>query len=582
MEEDVAVILGRHERLVRRGDYLRGSFVKPERVDGYIMGINPGDRSDVLGRFGFAESSVERGVAAARRGYATWRRCSLAERSTVLRRYREALSKDQERFAAMVSRETGKPLWEARQEVVASIRVVDLLLDEGLPLLAPRVLHETDARSDALPHGVVGILVPHNLPLLHGTLQSLAAMMAGNTVVLKPSKFAPGVGQGIAEIMDRCRLPRGVFNLIQGSGAGIGQRLATHPSLDALVFSGTHASAAAIHASLADRPELPTLFHTGGKGTAIVTEGCDLDQAVYEVIVGAYLTAGQRYNSTGRVIVTKRLFDPFCEAMMNRTAGLHVGYAFDENVFMGPVISENVRSRYRRYGRNLEAAGHTALLTAENLDSTPRRGFYAAPSMYWVNGRKGQRFLHDEPPGPLLLAYRVEDWEEAVQLHNQLSFRPATALFCDTEHADLKEMVRRISTGSLNINRGTIGSSQRLPAAGLGRSSNGLSGGVDLLRFLTRPRAMLVERRAFDANHVVPGVNWSTDGSEPPDITGSLELEALDDDTAGESVGLLELDDVVEISDVEPVDDPVEEFDEVVVDPNSVEPKDSDDATEPS
>jgi len=194
-----------------------------------------------------------------------------------------------------------------------------------------------------------------------------------------------------------------------------------------------------------------------------------------------------------------------------------------------------------------------------------------------VNARKGQRIVQDEPPGPLLLAYGVEDWEEAVQLHNQLSFRPATALFCDTEHPDLKEMVRRISTGSLNINRGTIGSSQRLPAAGLGRSSNGMSGGVDLLRFLTRPRAMLVERRAFDSNHVVPGVNWASHGSEPPDITGSLELEALDDDTSVESVGLLDLDDVVEISDVEPVDDPVEEFVEVVVDPNSVEPKDIDD-----
>ena len=149
------MILGRNERLVRRGDYLRGSFVKPERVDGYIVGINPGDRSDVLGRFGFSESSVEVAVAAARRGFATWRRCSLAERSTALRRFREALSKEQERFASLVCRESGKPLWEARQEVVASIRVVDLLLDEGLPLLAPRVLHETDARSDALPEDEV-------------------------------------------------------------------------------------------------------------------------------------------------------------------------------------------------------------------------------------------------------------------------------------------------------------------------------------------------------------------------------------------------------------------------------------------
>jgi len=519
------VILGRHERLVRRGDYLRGSFVKPERVDGYIVGINPGDRSDVLGRFGFSESSVELGMAAARRGFATWRRCSLAERSTALRRYREALSKEQERFAALVCRETGKPLWEARQEVVASIRVVDLLLDEGLPLLAPRVLHETDARSDALPHGVVGILVPHNLPLLHGTLQALAAMMAGNTVVMKPSKFTPGVGQGIAELMDRCRLPRGVFNLVQGSGTGIGQRLATHPGLDALVFSGAHASGATIQRALADRPELPTLFHTGGKGAALVIEGCDLQQAVYEVIVGAYLTAGQRHNSTGRVFVTKGIFDEFCEMLMRRAAMVNVGYGFADGTFMGPVVSENVRSRYRRYGRKLVAAGHTPMLEAHNLDIEERRGFYVNPALYWINGRQGQRFLHDEPPGPLLMLYKVEDWQEAVQIHNELAFRPATALFVDPEHSELTEMVRGLLTGALNINRGSIGSSQRLPAAGVGRASNAISGGVELLRFLSRPRAMLVERRPFDPNHVVPGVNWDRHDDEPPDLTGMLELE---------------------------------------------------------
>jgi succinylglutamic semialdehyde dehydrogenase len=520
------VILGRHERLVRRGDYLRGSFVKPERIDGYIVGINPGDRSDVLGRFGFSESSVEAAVSAARRGFGVWRRCSLAERSTALRRFREALSKEQERFAALITRETGKPVWESRQEVVASIRVVDLLLDEGLGLLAPRVLHESDARSDGLPHGVVAVLAPYNLPLLHSTLQVLAALLSGNTVVLKPSKFTPGVGQGIAELLDRCRLPRGVFNLVQGSGTGIGQRLSTHPGIDALLFQGSYSSAVAIHKALSERPELPVLSQCGGKGAAIVLDGCSLDQAVYECIVGAYLTAGQRHNSTARVFVTKAIFDAFCDKLVRRAAAVNIGYGFDETVFMGPVISENVRSRYRRFGRALVAAGHTALLEAHDLDIAEKRGFYVNPALYWVNGRRSDTFLGEEPPGPVLLLYKVEDWQEAVQLHNQLSYRAAAALFVDPEHPDLAEMVRRLRTGALNINRGTIGSSQRLPSAGLGRASNGIASGIELLRFLARPRAMLVERRPFDASHIVPGVNWETDDlQDAPDLTGALEIE---------------------------------------------------------
>lgn len=516
------MILGRHERLVRRGDYLRGSFVKPERIDGYIVGINPGDRSDVLGRFGFSEASVEHAVGAARRGFAVWRRCSLAERSTALRRFREALSREQERFAALISRETGKPLWESRQEVVASIRVVDLLLDEGLGLLAPRILHETDARSDPMPHGVIGILAPHNLPLLHSCLQVLASMMSGNTVVLKPSKFTPGVGQGIAEIMDKCRLPRGVFNLVQGSGAGIGQRLASHPMVDALIFSGAPQSAASIQSALGDRPDLPVLYQCGGKGCAIVVGGCNMEQAVYEVVVGAYLTAGQRHNSTARVVVTNDIFDAFCEQVMRRAASVNVGYGFEDQTFMGPVISDNVRARYRRFGRALVADGHTPMLEAHNLDLSDRRGFYVNPALYAINPDRGQQFLVDEPPGPILLAYRAEDWQAAIKVHNQLSFRPATSLFVHPDHPDQPEMLKRLRTGALNINRGTIGASQRLPSAGMGRSSNGFSGGIDLLRFLTRPRAMLVERRPFDPTHMVPGLNWDASDDDPPDLTGAL------------------------------------------------------------
>jgi succinylglutamic semialdehyde dehydrogenase len=491
-------------------------------VDGFILGINPGDRSDVLGRFGFSESSVELSVAAARRGFAVWRRFALTDRCTALRRFREVMSKEQERLAMLVTRETGKPLWEARQEVIATLRVVDLLLDEGVALLTSKVLHETDARSDVVPHGVVAVLAPHNLPVLHPTLQTLAAMMSGNTVVLKPSKFTPGVGQAIAEIMDRCRLPRGVFNLVQGSGAVIGQRLASHPGVDALIFSGAPETAAAIHETLKGAPERPVMYQCGGKGCAIVVGGCNLEQAVYETLVGAYLTAGQRHNSTARAIVTADAYDAFCEQLMRRAAVANVGYGFDDDTFMGPVISENVRSRYRRFGESLSDEGHTALLSAQSLEATPQKGFYVSPALYTMAPSRGNQFLDDEPPGPLLMLYKVDSWEDAAKLHNKLLFRGSASVFVDPGHREIDEMTRRIRTGALNINRGTIGASQRLPAAGQGRAGNGLSSGVELLRFLTRPRALLVERRPFDPSHMVPGLNWELGDDEAPDITGAL------------------------------------------------------------
>lgn len=498
----------RRERLLRRGDYIWGSFVKPERVAGYVVGVNPGDRGDVLGRFPFSEASVDDAIGSAARGATVWRNSAISERAQALRRYREVLSKQQERFAILIAREVGKPLWEARQEVISAVRAIDLLLEEGLSMVEPRVLDEREARADWLARGVVGILAPYNLPLLIPTLQAGAALVGGNTVVLKPSKFTPGVGQGIAEIFDRCKLPRGVFNMVHGSGSGVGTRIATHPSLDALLFSGSFTTAQAIRRATADRPELPALYQCGGKGCAILTDDCDLDRAVYEVMVGAWLTAGQRHNSTGRVIVTKGIFEKFCAQLTRRTRKVSVGYGFDPEVLFGPVISENFRTRYRRYGRTLLSRGHTPLIEAANREVPGRRGFYVEPAIYWVNWENGHGFLNEEPPGPSLLVYRVANWEEAVALHNQLVYRLSTSIFVDPEARYLDDMKARLKTGALNINRGTIGASLRLPSVGLGRASNGVPAGIELVRFLSTPRATLVETRAFDPAQVVPGIQW--------------------------------------------------------------------------
>ena len=130
------------------------------------------------------------------------------------------------------------------------------------------------------------------------------------------------------------------------------------------------------------------------------------------------------------------------------------------------------------------------------------------PAIYEVNWENGHGFLNDEPPGPSLLVYKVGSWEEAVALHNQLVYRVSTSLFLAPESTYIDELANRLKTGSLNVNRGTIGASLRLPAVGLGRASNGIPAGIDLLRFLSTPRSTLVERRAFDPSQAVPGTNW--------------------------------------------------------------------------
>jgi len=372
------------------------------------------------------------------------------------------------------------------------------------------------------------------MPLLIPTLHCCASLLAGNTVVLKPSKFTPGIGQGVAEVFDRCRLPRGVFNMIQGSGSSVGQKLATHPGIDALLFSGGFTSAMALRRATFERPELPTLYQCGGKGAALVLHRCDLDRAVYEVMVGSFLTAGQRHNSTARVIITDDLFDEFSAKLVHHMKGLTVGYGFDAGTFIGPVISENFRTRYRRYGRALLARGHSVLRSSQNREVQGRRGFYVNPAAYVVDWRNGHGFINDEPPGPTALLYRVKDWEEAIGLHNKLVYRVSTSLFVDHDFPQLPEIIGRLRAGALNLNRGTIGASLRLPSVGLGCASNGTPGGIDLLRFLSTPRSTLVETRPFDPAQAVPGVRWVTDEEEDDTDPESLDVE-LEIATAEES-----------------------------------------------
>ncbi len=527
-------------RLLRKGDYVYGSFFKPETVDGYINGVNPGDRSDVLGRFPFSESSVDEAVDYAGIGVRTWRRISLKERAVAIRRFRDHLARYQERMARLVTRETGKPVWETRQEVLATIRAVDLFLEEGPRLLAPQVIKEIGARSDRMPRGVVGILSPYNFPILVPTTQAVAAILSGNSVITKPSKFTPGVGQELASLWDRCRLPRGIYNMIQGPGSVIGQRLVTHPGLDALLFTGSFATASSIRRLTTERPELPVMMQCGGKGLSIVLDDADLDRAVYEIVVGAFLTGGQRHNSTARVLVTDAIYPKLIEALVRRASQLTVGYGLDPKTFMGPLISENLRTRYRRYCRKLTSRGHQALLEAGHESPGPR-GFYARPAIYRVYWDNGHPMLEDEPPGPILLVYRVGHWEEAAALHNQAEFRGSTSLFTRPDNPVIFEMQDRLRTGALNINRGTIGASLRLPSVGLGRSSNGQPGGLAILQLLTHPRSQLIETRPFEASHAaLPGLNWTT---RPVDPVTPVQIEEMTDDDVADVSSSLELTD---------------------------------------
>ena len=156
--------------------------------------------------------------------------------------------------------------------------------------------------------------------------------------------------------------------------------------------------------------------------------------------------------------------------------------------------------------------GHTTLLASEPPKGTGR-GFYVRPSIIGMNWEDHNPVLDAEPPGPTLLVYRVSDWQEAVALHNQIDARIATSVFTDPDNSTLVDVKLRLRTGALNINRGTIGASLRLPSVGLGTSSNGVLGGINVIETLTHPRSQLTETRSFEGMPKLPGIRWDAPSS---------------------------------------------------------------------
>ena len=496
-------------RITRKGDYIHGSFVNPESVDGYINGVNPGNRLDIIGRFTFSESNADEAINYARIGHRTWKRIPLHDRLRAIQKMQSRLSGEINSLSNLITREIGKPLWEARQEIAATIRELDVLLRYGERSLSSKTIPEIGARQNQQPFGVVGIITPYNMPVLWNVQPVAAAIISGNAIVHKGSKFCPALNQEIAVLWDQVRIPRGVYNLIQGPGSVIGARIICSPDIDALYFAGSINTAETINRLTAERPELPKFMNTGGKGTAIVLNDADLDRAVYEVLVGAFLTTGQRHNSTARVLVTDAIFDRFVSALSERTLRLRINYGFARNVFMGPLISEHLRSRYRRYCRRLSSAGHHPICESGRVTLEGRRGFYARPALYQVHWNNASPMLDAPPPGPILLVYRVSNWEEAAALHNQIPHRGATSLFTQTSNPVVDEMQNRLRTGTLNINRGTIASSPWLSSVGLGRASNGSPSGFELMRVMSASQIQIVEDRPIHPSQTsLPGLNW--------------------------------------------------------------------------
>lgn len=416
-----------------------------------------------------ARADVAAAVRGARRAFPTWRAVPLGERRALVRRYRDLLVARQVELAALLARETGKPRWEAASEVSAMVGKIELSIEaqDARTGEAARATVFGRARLRHRPHGVLVVLGPFNFPghLPNGHI--VPALIAGNTVVFKPSELTPAVGEAMVGVWAEAGLPEGVLQLVQG-GAETGAALLDEPGLNGVLFTGSATTGAAIHRAFGGRPEVILALEMGGNNPLVVWEVRDVAAAAALVVQSAYVSAGQRCSCARRLIVpASSVGDRVVRATAELAARVRVGCWDDEpQPFMGPLINQAAAARVLAAQANLTASGATPVLSCRGIAG--RSGAFLTPGLLEL----GTAVAPDEEVfGPLLTVRRAQDFADAIAIANDTGFGLSAGLVAD-DAALYPRFADEVRAGVMAFNRPTTGASSALPFGGPGRSGN--------------------------------------------------------------------------------------------------------------
>lgn len=412
---------------------------------------------------------VRDAVSAARASFRGWATTPLAERVKILERYREIILERSDELARLISRETGKPFWETKTEAAAVAGKVEISI---------RAYHErTGERETATgatqgmlrhrPHGVMGVLGPFNFPAHLPNGHIIPALIAGNTVVFKPSELAPGPGAFIVRAMADAGVPAGVINLVHGARE-TGETISGHDDLDGLLFTGGARTGLALHKLFADKPEKMLALELGGNNPLIWWDTDDLDAAAFTVVQSAFLTSGQRCTCARRLIVpADDRGDAYLAALTSLTDRIMVGAPFDDpQPFMGPVISARAAEGLERAFDVRQDAGGEVL---RHLSVQDEGTAFVSPGI--IDMTNASPMPDEEHFGPMLQVYRVKTFDEAITKANATKFGLSAGLLGDSR-ADWETFLALSRAGIVNWNRQTTGASSAAPFGGIGHSGN--------------------------------------------------------------------------------------------------------------
>ncbi|MFC0633321.1 succinylglutamate-semialdehyde dehydrogenase [Brevundimonas balnearis] len=435
---------------------------------GELISTNPATGEVVWAGAESTPAEVTAAVQAARHAFPDWADRPRHDRVEAVKRYQGALKANADRIAETISNETGKPLWETRTEIAAMVGKVDISIRAYDERTGERETETGFGRAVLRhrPHGVAAVLGPFNFPghLPNGHI--VPALLAGDTVVFKPSEEAPAVGALMAECFAEADLPAGVVNVVQG-GREVGAALLDQP-IDALMFTGSGAAGAHFRRKFADDPHVILALELGGNNPLVVWDAADAEAVAGIVVQSAFITTGQRCSCARRLIAPEGAQG---DAVVEAVAALSDRLTFapwtsDPEPYAGPLISEKAAAAALASLQQRIDAGARVIRGSGPVGNLP--GAFVKPAIIDVTGVE---VPDEEMFAPFLQVTRVPTFEAAIAAANATRYGLSAGLVSD-DPVNWDRFIRRIRAGVVNFNRPTTGAAGDMPFGGLGASGN--------------------------------------------------------------------------------------------------------------
>jgi alpha-ketoglutaric semialdehyde dehydrogenase len=450
-------------------NYINGKWVNGRNT---FQTINPANE-ELLANIAQADlSEVDSAVDAALNAYKSWRLTPAPLRGEILFKVGDILKQKKEELSQLLTRDMGKVIAEARGDVQEAIDMAYFMGGEGRRLLgytAPVEMPNKFGMAIRDPSGVVGLITPWNFPIAVPSWKIFPALVAGNTIIWKPSPETPAISAAFVKVFEEAGLPPGVFNLIMAPGAEVAKALVSHPEVRVLSFTGSTSTGRAIAESAA-RLNKNLSLEMGGKNAIIVMDDANVELVTDATLWAAFGTSGQRCTAASRLIVQKGIAPQVTESLVERTKKLKLGDGLDSKIDVGPVINKAALDRIHNYVQIGQKEG-ARTLTGASVADINGKGFFYNPTLF-DGVHPGSTLESEEIFGPVLSIIEVGSLEEAIEVNNRSQYGLSTSIFTQDVNRAFTAM-RDIATGLVYINHGTTGAEIQFPFGGVRGTGNG-------------------------------------------------------------------------------------------------------------